>query len=394
MSDCLAFLTADDISMWTDPLHNKLKKADRVLKVLESVTHENGENCQYLLEHENGKFLTVIHSFLKLIDEEVPLNSSMDINDKESVSHTLRESLLTVIKVYINLVHDYKNVAFGSQLSGEKEGIFDLILHCMFVVPEYLPEQKRFDILVLSLTFIINMIEHCRPNRTLLMKAVVPQRADDLLGSSDGPSTAPEQFVRLFLLKEESARHTETKTDQILDGKEKDEDSEKGTKEDEKSKSHEEYVDETVNKLLNKAGKHMEDTLIASYLTLIIGYLILDEKDYESHIRSILPENNFSIMVAVLRKFFNFVNLTASSPIISICGIKAIEMILKHLEAIDKNPDDKPVKKEESHDESFGDLSLFDVSKDEEDEAINASSSFAMGRPMSTFGNDDFGKLL
>merc|ERR1739847_235731 len=29
MSDCLAFLTADDISMWTDPLHNKLKKSDR-----------------------------------------------------------------------------------------------------------------------------------------------------------------------------------------------------------------------------------------------------------------------------------------------------------------------------------------------------------------------------
>ena len=55
--------------------------------------------------------------------------------------------------------------AFGSQLSGEKEGIFDLILHCMFVVPDYLPEQKRFDILVLSLTFIINMIEHCKPNR-------------------------------------------------------------------------------------------------------------------------------------------------------------------------------------------------------------------------------------
>ena len=26
MSDCLDFLTADEISMWTEPLHNKLKK--------------------------------------------------------------------------------------------------------------------------------------------------------------------------------------------------------------------------------------------------------------------------------------------------------------------------------------------------------------------------------
>ena len=30
--------------------------------------------------------------------------------------------------------------------------------------------------------------------------------------------------------------------------------------------------------VLQKAGRHMEDTLIASYITLIIGYLILDDK--------------------------------------------------------------------------------------------------------------------
>ena len=30
--------------------------------------------------------------------------------------------------------------------------------------------------------------------------------------------------------------------------------------------------------VLQKAGRHMEDTLIASYVTLIIGYLIKDNK--------------------------------------------------------------------------------------------------------------------
>ena len=61
MSDCLDYLSADEISMWTEPLHNKLKKADRVLRVLESVTNENEENCQYLLEHQDGKFLLRNH---------------------------------------------------------------------------------------------------------------------------------------------------------------------------------------------------------------------------------------------------------------------------------------------------------------------------------------------
>merc|ERR1712141_725070 len=113
MSDCLSFLTADEISIWTEPLHNKLKKVDRVLKVLESVTHENEENCQYLLEYEEGKFLDTIHSFYKLLDEEVPLNSdvsshigsqiALEKEDKDSVAYTLRESLLDIIRVYINL---------------------------------------------------------------------------------------------------------------------------------------------------------------------------------------------------------------------------------------------------------------------------------------------------
>merc|ERR1719232_1312703 len=114
MSDCLAFLTADDISMWTDPLHNKLKKSDRVLKVLESVTHENEENCQYLLKYQNGKFLDLIHKLFKLLDEEVPLNPNRDINDKDSVSYTLRESLFDVMRVYINLVHEYNENPVGS----------------------------------------------------------------------------------------------------------------------------------------------------------------------------------------------------------------------------------------------------------------------------------------
>ena len=38
------------------------------------VTHENEENCQYLLKYQNGTFLDLIHKLFKLLDEEVPLN--------------------------------------------------------------------------------------------------------------------------------------------------------------------------------------------------------------------------------------------------------------------------------------------------------------------------------
>ena len=82
--------------------------------------------------------------------------------------------------------------------------------------------------------------------------------------------------------------------------------------------------------------------------------------------------------------------------------MKATEMILKHLEAIDKEPDHPEAasgKKEGVKDEedTFDDLTLFDVSKDEEDQdSINASSTSAAGVPgqPSIFDNSDFGKLL
>ena len=47
--------------------------------------------------------------------------------------------------------------------------------------------------------------------RSLLMKTLVPQKADDLFASKDR-STAPEEFVRLFLVKEANAQRLETKT--------------------------------------------------------------------------------------------------------------------------------------------------------------------------------------
>ena len=43
-------------------------------RIFFSVTHENEENCQYLLKYENGKCLDLIHKLFKLLDEELPLN--------------------------------------------------------------------------------------------------------------------------------------------------------------------------------------------------------------------------------------------------------------------------------------------------------------------------------
>lgn len=64
--------------------------------------------------------------------------------------------------------------------------------------------------------------------------------------------------------------------------------------------------------VLQKAGTHMEFTFLASYIVMLLGFLIMENSDYEQQVRKFLRENNFSIMVELLKKFFNFMNLTAS----------------------------------------------------------------------------------
>lgn len=56
----------------------------------------------------------------------------------------------------------------------------------------------------------------------------------------------------------------------------------------------------------------MEYTFLASYIVMLIGFLIMDNVDYQNAVRNYLKGNNFADMVELLKKFFNFMNLTAS----------------------------------------------------------------------------------
>lgn len=56
----------------------------------------------------------------------------------------------------------------------------------------------------------------------------------------------------------------------------------------------------------------MEHTLIGAYVGLLLGYLIMDNHDYEHCVRQGFPDKTFKTMLDVLQKVYNFMNLTAS----------------------------------------------------------------------------------
>lgn len=64
--------------------------------------------------------------------------------------------------------------------------------------------------------------------------------------------------------------------------------------------------------MLQKAGHHMEHTLMASYVCLLIGWLVIGSEENETTVRTYLREGNFVMMVSSLEKYYNFLNLTAN----------------------------------------------------------------------------------
>lgn len=64
--------------------------------------------------------------------------------------------------------------------------------------------------------------------------------------------------------------------------------------------------------VLQKAGNHMEHTMLASYVCLLVGHLVMDCGKHELSIRKCLRDESFEPMVQILEKYYNFMNLTAS----------------------------------------------------------------------------------
>ncbi|XP_050293417.1 protein wings apart-like [Anthonomus grandis grandis] len=322
---------SDYVASWTDALLDKLKKVDRCLRVLENVTQNNEENQTYILKYNEGMMIDTLVNLYKLCDREIPLYPVTDIAEKSSTGTIIREALLVTLKVLINLTHHFRQQSIGSQLVGSRTGIIETSLHLLLQVPNYIPEQKKFELGVLVLMLLINLIQDQEGNKKLLMEAKAPPKLESIYSREE---SAVEALIVQFYEWEGCAKIAENKTNAILDG-EKDE-QDQATPAQQQAKTNEEFIEETVAKLLQKAGTHMEYTFLASYIVMLIGFLIMDNQAYQECIRQFLRGGNFTDMVELLKKFFNFMNLTASTEASSVCAVKATQKVIKFLESCDQ----------------------------------------------------------
>ncbi|XP_077406676.1 wings apart-like protein homolog [Vanacampus margaritifer] len=368
VKECVCNLKAEDDK---DKLVSSLWGAERCLRVLDSVTVHNVENQSYLIAYKDSSLIVSCAKALRRCEEMIRRYSREVVTVQVGtdgglmVAKAVENCMRAVIGVLLNLTHDNE---WGSTKTGEQDHLIETALNCVLRVPQYFPQEKRFDIRVLGLGLLINLVEYSARNRFCLMEmemegghgpcdstVLLPtQQQDDVIGDViDGggaPLGAIAALVQMFLQRERAAVQAEARTDDLIKEPVKPADKsgewqetggeiqwvandnhcdDNAPQDKDDKKKEEEDGELDLNKALQHAGKHMEDSIVASYTALLLGCLCQGSPMNVTTVRENLPQGDFSIMTEMLKKFLNFMNLTCD---VGTGGQKSISRVIDYLE--------------------------------------------------------------
>uniref|UniRef100_A0A3P8S3M8 WAPL cohesin release factor n=1 Tax=Amphiprion percula TaxID=161767 RepID=A0A3P8S3M8_AMPPE len=376
VKECVQNLSQEDDK---ENLVASLWGAERCLRVLESVTVQNPENQSYLIAYKESQLIVSSARALRYCEDMIQrysraLNNSSVSSSGAALPHcsfsnvgkAVEDCMRAVIGVLLNLTHDNE---WGSTKTGEQEQLIVTALNCVLRVPRYIPQEQRFDLRVLGLGLLINLVEYSSRNRHCLvdmeyhvddtcledslMQPADPTQSDTASQSAETqgdeadkpkPSGALAALVKLFLERERAAILAEAKTDDLISEAPKPALDQSGewqetsgeiqwvaaeTNDSQTEKKEEEDEELDLNKALQHAGKHMEDSIAASYTALLLGCLCQGSQINVTTVREHLPKGDFSIMTEMLKKFLSFMNLTCA---MGTTGQKSISRVIDYLE--------------------------------------------------------------
>uniref|UniRef100_A0A8D3DSI7 Wings apart-like protein homolog n=1 Tax=Scophthalmus maximus TaxID=52904 RepID=A0A8D3DSI7_SCOMX len=359
VKECVQNLSQEDDK---ENLVASLWGAERCLRVLESVTVQNPENQGYLIAYKDSQLIVSSARALRYCEDMIQrysraLNNSSLSSSGAALPHcsfsnvgkAVEDCMRAIIGVLLNLTHDNE---WGSTKTGEQEQLTVTALNCVLRVPRYIPQEQRFDVRVLGLGLLINLVEYSSRNRHGLvdMEYIVDDTClEDSLMQVD-MCFCVTVMPQLFLERERAAILAEAKTDDLISEAPKPAldksgewqetsgeiqwvaaeptDSQSNDSQTEK-KEEEEDEELDLNKALQHAGKHMEDSIVASYTALLLGCLCQGSQLNVTTVRKNLPKGDFSIMTEMLKKFLSFMNLTCA---MGSTGQKSISRVIDYLE--------------------------------------------------------------
>lgn len=353
VSECLSYF-GEGVTVLENPTDfklEKLKKIDRCSRVLENVTYMNPDNQRYLLDFKDSlmvasyvRLLLLCQSSLivhPVLNEPTAGTGGSKMGEGQITSVVLQSlrgpgavffsCLLSVLRVLLNMTHES---LLGSKVVGSQPGLLAAILLCILQVPKAVPTEQRFDLLVLSLGLLINLVEHCEENRERLANTQTVGSFESVCDQMEMP--AFNALMDLFTDKVEAAHQSEEQANELLSNQEK---KMKASLEPQKGEplptsqqsalSQADDLEETLMKALQKAGKHMEHSIVCAYIALLLGCAVQNNKELAEKLREYTPEGKFEPLVDALKKFHNFINLTG---VLGNRATKSMQCVIKVLE--------------------------------------------------------------
>ncbi|EYC33754.1 hypothetical protein Y032_0002g968 [Ancylostoma ceylanicum] len=302
-------------------IHDKLTESEtiqqlvvleRCFRILESCTLFHKKNQAFLISHRGslliqmcGKLMTVIHDTI----------SNCAVGSELARSHIACLSLMA--RVLMNLSHE--NELCCTKL-GQVPGFLPQCLSSYtFLAPKFAPEDKKFDLYVMITSLCVNLVERCNSNRRKLIDTSVK------VYSEDGEATeykALDALAILFTIHEAKARNIDEDLDKDLAFEEPIDEDNNDTDEEAKddgrldraklNEMSESEMLQAVQSAMSKASAHMEDSVVASYVALLIGCLLQQNEGHVSAVRSHLQDGSLSPMIDQLQRFLDFMKIAVS----------------------------------------------------------------------------------
>ncbi|PIO68752.1 wings apart-like protein [Teladorsagia circumcincta] len=165
---------------------------------------------------------------------------------------------------------------------GQVPGFLPLCLSSYtFLAPKFAPEDKKFDLYVMMTSLCVNLVERCNSNRRKLIETTVKVHAEN---GEDTEHKALDALAILFTVHEAKARIIDEDLDKDLAFEEPVDEETNDTDEESRddgrldrgklNEMNESEMLQAVQDAMSKASAHMEDSVVASYVALLIGCLL------------------------------------------------------------------------------------------------------------------------
>ncbi|XP_055758481.1 wings apart-like protein homolog [Salvelinus fontinalis] len=204
VKECVQNLSQEDDK---EKLVSSLWGAERCLRVLDSVTVQNPENQGYLIAYKDSQLIVSSARGLRYCEDMIQrysreVKSSLCSSGTalphcsfSNVGKAVEDCMRAVIGVLLNLTHDNE---WGSTKTGEQDRLIITALNCVLRVPRYIPQEQRFDIRVLGLGLLINLVEYSARNRHCLvdMEFTSSTSHEGIQGEAGGEETQTPECIQ------------------------------------------------------------------------------------------------------------------------------------------------------------------------------------------------------